>query len=68
MDLDEPIDQESHDQWQHISTYIQEVTTYVYPRCHFTQHIYPVTSKQIYVFADASLCVYGAVAYLKHDD
>ena len=44
------------------------VITSVYPRCYFTQHIYPVSSKQIHVFADASLCAYGAVAYLQHND
>ena len=68
VDWDEPVDQGTHDKWQHIATDIQEVTTSVYPRCYFTQHIYPVSSKQIHVFADASLCAYGAVAYLQHND
>ena len=68
VDWDEPVDQENHDKWHHIATDIQEVTTYVYPRPYFTQHTYPVTSRQIHVFADASLLAYGAVAYLQHND
>ena len=64
VDWDEPVDQETRDNWQHIASDIQEVTTYIYPRRYFTQPFHLITTKQIHVFADASLCAYGAVAYL----
>ena len=64
VDWDEPVDQETRDDWQHIASDIQEVTTYVYPRCYFTRPFRLITTKQLHVFADASLCAYGAVAYL----
>ena len=57
VDWDEQIDQETRDD-------IQEVITYVYPRCYFTQPFHIITTKQIHVFADASLCTYDVVAYL----
>ena len=68
MDWDEPIDQETRDHWQLIASDIQEVTTYVYPRCYFTQQFHLTATKQVHVFADASLSAYGAVAYLKQND
>ena len=68
MDWDEPIDQETRDHWQLIASDIQEVTTYVYPRCYFTQQFHLTASKLVHVFADASLSAYGAVAYLKQND
>ena len=64
VDWDKPVDQETRDNWQHKASDIQEVTTYVYPRRYFTQPFHLITTKQIHVFADASLCAYGAVAYL----
>ena len=63
VEWDEPVDQETCDNWQHIAKDIQEVTTYTYPRHYFTQPFHLINTKQIHVFADASLCAYGAVAY-----
>ena len=64
IEWDEPVDQETCDNWQHITKDIQEVTTYTYPRRYFTQPFHLITTKQINVFGDANLCGYGAVAYL----
>ena len=41
VDWDEPVDQETRDNWQHIASDIQEVTTYIYPRRYFTQPLLP---------------------------
>ena len=62
VEWDEPVDQETRNNWQHIAKNIQEVTTYTYPRWYFTQPFHLITTKQIHVFADASLCAYSAVA------
>ena len=64
IEWDEPVDQETHDNWQHIAKDIQEVTTYTYPRRYFTQPFHLITTKQIHVFVDASHCAYGSVAHL----
>ena len=58
VEWDEPVDQETCDNRQHIAKDIQEVTTYIYPGLYFTQPFYLITTKQINVFADASLCIH----------
>ena len=68
VDWDEPLDQEIRDKWLSIATDIQEVTHIVYPRPYFTRYTHQSTNKQLHIFADASLCAYGAVAYITQDD
>ena len=46
-------------------TYIQVVTTVTMPRRYFTNADLSSTAAQLYVFADASIKAYGAVAYLQ---
>ena len=68
VDWDEPLDQEIRDKWLSIATDIQEATHIVYPRPYFTRYTHRSSNKQLHVFADASLCAYGAVAYITQDD
>lgn len=68
VDWDEPLDQEIRDQWVNIATDIQEGNNTVYPRRYFTRYTHPTINRQLHIFADASLCAYGAVAYLIQDD
>ena len=68
MDWDEPLDQEIRDKWLNIATDIQEATEIAYPRLYFSRHTHPTTNRQLHIFADTSLCAYGAVAYLTQDD
>ena len=68
VDWDEPLDQEIRDKWLNIATDIQEATEMAYPRLYFSRYTHPTINRQLHIFADASLCAYGAVAYLTQDD
>ena len=68
LDWDEPLDQDIRDKWLSIATDIQEAAHIVYPRLYYPQYTHRSTNKQLHIFADASLCAYGAVAYITQDN
>ena len=68
LDWDEPLDQDIRDKWLSIATDIQEAAHIVYPRLYYPQYTHWSTNKQLHIFADASLCAYGAVAYITQDN
>ena len=68
VDWDEHLDESLQTPWKKLTLEINEAIDFVIPRQYFPKFTSQFATQELHVFADASLKVYGAVAYFLQNE